>query len=90
LEGALLQHGSILLGGDQGPLAAGSDHTPPVTLQELLGPVERHEVTRSTADSLRATLGGAWTEGVYDPSELEAAARLESERYGQDTWTWRR
>jgi lipoate-protein ligase A len=90
LEGALLQHGSILLGGDQGPLATGPDHAPPVTLKDLLGPVERHEVTRLTADSLRAALGGAWTEGVYDASELEAAVRLEVERYGSDTWTWRR
>lgn len=85
----LLQHGSILVGGDQ-RLPGGGDQDGAVTLRELLGPVDRLEVTRATAAALRAGFGGEWTEAVYDSSELEAANRLEAVRYAQDAWTWRR
>lgn len=87
LEGAFLQHGSILLGGDQGALGGeGAD----VTLSELLGAVDPEAVAEVTANALRRSFGGAWAEGEYDPGELETAARLEVERYGRGQWTWRR
>ena len=85
LEGVLLQHGSILLGGDQSTLGeAGGE----VTLREMLGAVSRDAVAEATAHALRRSLGGEWTDGVYDARELEAAERLAAERYAQDTWTW--
>jgi lipoate-protein ligase A len=87
LEGALLQHGSILLGGDQG--AVGGEGTD-ITLSELLGAVDPEAVAEVTANALRRNFGGAWAEGEYDPGELETAARLEVERYGRGEWTWRR
>jgi lipoate-protein ligase A len=90
LEGALLQHGSILLGGDQGPLGGDASGSAPITLSELLGEVDRDALTRATADSMRAAFGGRWTTGALRDDELETASRLEAERYGRDTWTWRR
>lgn len=90
LEGVLLQHGSILLAGDQGPLGVGDGTVPPVTLAELLGHVDLGDVTRATAESFRSSLRGAWKEEGFRPTELVEAERLEAERYGMDTWTWRR
>ena len=85
LEGVLLQHGSILLDGDQRPLGeVGGD----VALSELLGAVDPDAVAEATAEALRRSFGGEWTDGHFDARELETAARLEAERYAQDTWTW--
>ncbi len=87
LEGALLQHGSILLSGRQGRM--GPIDSEPVTLSELLGGVTRAAVAQETETALRERFGGDWTEGGYRADELEAADRLARERYGLDTWTWR-
>jgi lipoate-protein ligase A len=100
IGGALLQHGSILLGGSQralGDETAGPD-SGPVTLSELIPHVSIDEVAGAVAESLRMRLGGEWGQacdgesnnGELRPTEDEAALRLEAERYGRDTWTWRR
>jgi len=86
LEGVLLQHGSILLGGDQGALGEEGGE---VTLSEMLGAVSSAAVAEAAAEALRRDFGGKWTDGRYDACEVEAAERLEAERYAQDTWTWR-
>jgi lipoyl(octanoyl) transferase len=93
--GALLQHGSVMVRGDQSALArlagAAGDPMPPATVEGALGrAADPCQVMDSLADGLRLALGGAWHEGVYLPDELEAARRLEAERYARDTWTWRR
>jgi lipoate-protein ligase A len=90
---ALLQHGSILLGGSQLALGGETGADPdsgPVTLSELVPYVSIDEVAAAVAESLRMRLGGEWGEGELRPTEEEAALRLEAERYGRDTWTWRR
>ena len=94
VAGALLQHGSILLGGDQrilgGTPGSTNQRGEPVTLAELVGDVSREAVALAAARSLSGNFGGTWLEDTYDARELEAAARLQSDRYGLDTWTWRR
>jgi lipoyl(octanoyl) transferase len=106
LEGALLQHGSILLEDDQGlldQLAAGGRHEEgsgrsgggprtgrPATIRELVGDVSIDELTDRVAMSLRETFGGEWAPSAYRPGEIETAERLELERYTRDSWTWRR
>ena len=94
LDGALLQHGSLLLGGDQSVLdeLAGSKAAPgvPATLKELLGEVRLPEVIRAVTEGFRQTLEGSWLDGGYDPAEIDEADRLEEEVYAQDEWTWRR
>ena len=94
IGGVLLQHGSILLEGDQGPLdGLAGHHIPgagPIGLRDLIGDVSLDEVAGAVAESLRAVLGGGWRSGEPDASEREAAERLEAEMYARDTWTWRR
>jgi lipoate-protein ligase A len=89
---ALLQHGSVLMSGDQSRVAelhgrsAGADHG--ISLAELLGTVPAWE------DVAAAVAAGFIEHGVMlQPSELGAdesarAADLEH-RYRDDAWTWR-
>ncbi|HSM61212.1 MAG TPA: biotin/lipoate A/B protein ligase family protein [Longimicrobiales bacterium] len=92
--GALLQHGSLILDGDQRALArlrgGGADPAPPATLRGLIGPVDAPAVARALADGLGLALGGEWSKGGYSPEQLETAYRFERERYGTEAWTWRR
>ena len=95
LGGALLQHGSAILRGDQGAvvrLAGGEgDPSPPATVEEALGQaVDDGAVTAAMAEGLRLALGGSWAEGDYRSWEIEVADRLEMDRYATEDWTWRR
>jgi len=94
VEGALLQHGSIILRGDQGRLAhlAGDtgDRHPPATLSGILPHVGRAVVVDALAESMRLALGGSWSERGYRSRELDAADELLAERYARAEWTWRR
>ncbi len=88
LDGALLQHGAILIEDDQGALGSGSAarplrrHLESVTVADVRDAVERGFRTRF-ADA-------RWREADHDARVLEAAARWESERYDDEGWTWRR
>ncbi len=90
----LLQHGSVILSGDQSALArlAGAvpDATRPATLAGHLTHVDRDGVIEALAGGLLLALGGSWSNGGYSPAETGVAERLERERYAQDAWTWRR
>ncbi len=90
---ALLQHGSIILRGDQARLVRLSggreDPRPPATLDAFVAGMERPEVARRLAASLRLALGGRWTERGYRSQEESRAERL-LERYACAEWTWRR
>lgn len=91
---AVLQHGSILLRGDQAALyeltGDARDPAPPATLAALGGESEPSAVMAALADGIRLALGGAWTEGEYRAPEVEEADRLEWGRYASPEWTWRR
>lgn len=90
---ALLQHGSVLLEGDQSDLyavAGRPDPDPPATLAGLGVRAEVAEVEAALAEGLRLALGGSWTEGEYRPAETDEADRLEWVRYASRAWTWRR
>jgi hypothetical protein len=52
--------------------------------------VDLAAVTHATAEAVRADFGGRWEEGALREDELEAAGRLEADRYAQEAWTWRR
>jgi len=94
VDGALLQHGSIILAGDQSLLGAlqggGAHEEAPATLEGLVGSVRTEDVVAAVAAHMQAAFGGRWEEGGYTPAELQEADRLEAERYTQDAWTWRR
>jgi len=96
-EGALLQHGSILIGDDQTLLATLSlepirQLPAPATLAEALG---RSPSSSEAANALRSAIFDI--DGVH-PSELllEADDKLRARtsalvvRYRDDQWTWRR
>jgi len=91
---AILQHGSVILGGDQSALArlagGAADPLPPATLESATGPRAWKEVAEALAVGLGLALGGAWREGQVTPEEHAGALRLETERYATDAWTWRR
>jgi lipoate-protein ligase A len=92
---ALLQHGSVILRGDQSVIArltgrGESDPAPPATVEGILGETSTSLVIDALAEGLRLALGGTWTEGSYRSEELAAARHLEDERYSREAWTWRR
>ena len=91
---ALLQHGSIIIDGDQSLLnqLTGELHdiVYPATLRSVLGVVHQDQVTFGVIDGLKHVLGGSWEEGEYLSAECNEAGRLERQRYSQAGWTWRR
>ena len=96
-DGALLQHGSILVGDDQSTLASLSLHPEreipaPATLTEALG---RAPTVEETAAALRQSivdLEGTEPVDVDWKSEESLRARTAAliVRYEDDRWTWRR
>jgi len=92
--GALLQHGSIIIDGDQSLLnqLTGKPHdvVSPATLRSVLGVVQQDEVVFGVIEGLQHVLGGFWEEGQCLSEEREEADRLERYRYSQEEWTWRR
>ena len=94
-DGALLQHGSILVDDDQ-PLASALLLSPepappsPATLRALLGRAPSvAELAGAFAAELGDASGGAPGTLVVDEALTRRAAELE-ERYRADEWTWRR
>lgn len=94
IDGALLQHGSIMLVGDQSRLATLSegsvDYEAPATMTDLVGPVNEDALVAAVLMKMESAFGGRWAPGEYDEKEVKKADRLESERYARDAWTWRR
>ena len=93
LKGAVLQHGSLILKGDQDRLVRmtgrGGDARPPAALEDLVGPVAWATLVDEVWQGLRLALGGCWTEAGHSLRERERATRFER-RYASDRWTWRR
>lgn len=90
---AVLQHGSILLDGDQSLLRVlrlGEEEvTPPATLRGLLGAVPGEEPLKKVLEGgLAQLLGGEWEADDYSEGEEMAAVKLEA-HYSDGAWTWR-
>ena len=94
IDGALLQHGSIILSGDQSVLAELSDGTgdyrAPATLEQLIGSTRVDEVAASVTEKLQEAFGGSWSASEYSSAEIAEVDRLEPGRYARNSWTWRR
>jgi lipoate-protein ligase A len=90
----LLQHGSVILRGDQSVLDRLRGETQygpqPATVAESLGQASWAGISEALATGLRVALGGRWRQGGYEPAEEDAAGRLATERYATEAWTWRR
>jgi lipoate-protein ligase A len=80
-NGAVLQHGSILIDDDQAEIGTNEQ---PATLREALG---RAPAARELADAFAAIVDA-------EPLEMEAEVSNEARRlcrqYADDAWTWRR
>lgn len=87
MSGALLQHGSILIGDDQAALGSGSAARPLVRLIEGVTAAEVRDVVE---EGFRRHFAAAeWRTVEHDEALRAAADRWEHERYATDAWTWR-
>ena len=90
-DGALLQHGSILVSDDQSALAAlagAEPSAPPATLEESLG---RAPAPSELHDALRSALGRAGIEpDTLDGDELRQSLERHLQIFSDPRWTWRR
>ena len=93
-QGALLQHGSILIEDDQ-PLVSKlgdevSSPAPAATLSAALGRIpSSNEVASTLFDAVRE-LECPTADVVETDAELETSTRRLIDRYVDDCWTWRR
>ena len=94
-DGALLQHGSILVDDDQMELSSlliekGGPIPTPATLRDALGcaPSDR-DVARALFNAVRANEDAGAVVIDADPSLVERAQALQA-HYLDDGWTWRR
>jgi len=93
IDGALLQHGSIMISGDQMLLATlgpSAEHEQPATLAEQIGPACVDDVAEAVVVAMKKVFGGTWVEGEYSGEERRMITELVKTRYGLDEWTWRR
>lgn len=93
VDGAVLQHGSVILDGDQslldelGPGLEGSP--PPATLRSLLGRVpDWDRLTATLTMGMQEVFGGRWGEDRLTEGELSAAEAL-LPHYLDPEWLWR-
>lgn len=90
---ALLQHGSLLLGGDQSGLTSvsldGADSGTSISLREVAPAVADNEVVGAVVDAVEAEFGGVWTDGRTMEATDRVARELIESRYDVDGWTWR-
>jgi len=89
---AILQHGSLLLDGDQGLIAelvAGPPAPAPATLASALGRVpDPAELVEALCAGFEAALGIRLAHGTLSRAERERARALEA-HFSSDAWTWR-
>jgi lipoate-protein ligase A len=93
IQNSVLQHGSLILDGDQNILRRlrgdDEDVPAPATLKGLLGSIPEVGVLAGALQGgLALVLGGSWTPGGYSEEEEMAAGELES-HYSDEEWTWR-
>ena len=93
MGGALLQHGSIMISGDQtllSKIGLSTSHHQPATLSEQIGAVHVERVANAVISSMKRIFGGTWLEGEYSTEEKRMLKRLVESQYSTDQWTWRR
>jgi len=89
---ALLQHGSILLEGDQAMVHAVTRGTPPPDLAGALAsllsaPPSAEELVEAIADAAAERWGGPWERQASGEALVDSASR-HAPRFRSDAWTW--
>lgn len=89
---ALLQHGSILLAGNQQVVAEVTRGAPPVGCEVALSAVLGRAVTFEAMAAALAAEAGRWTGTwqVMPPGAADALAARHAGRFQDPAWTWRR
>jgi lipoate-protein ligase A len=90
--GALLQHGSILLQGDQAMVQAVTRGVPPPDLAGALAsllssPPSAEQVVEAIAEAAAARWRGRWQRQARADALVESAGGYAA-RFRSDTWTW--
>ncbi|MCH1570228.1 MAG: hypothetical protein L7S64_02720, partial [Longimicrobiales bacterium] len=88
-----LQHGSIIVSGDQTlltTLGSVAEHEQPATLVEQIGPVQLDQLAEAVVVAMKKVFGGTWVAGEYSGDEKHMITELVQARYATDEWTWRR
>ena len=98
LEGALLQHGSLLIGPGQERLldldsassATSTGSQAPISLEEILGQAPPwSDLVDAVISGVNSVTGGDWHRGeLTEPERVKCKAL--TERYASAGWTWRR
>ena len=98
LEGALLQHGSLLIGPGQERLlgldsassATSTGSQAPISLEEILGQAPPwSDLVDAVISGVSGVTGGDWYRGeLTEPERVQCKAL--TERYASAGWTWRR
>ena len=90
---ALLQHGSLLLDGDQSGLSSvslvGEDPGDPITLSEMAPTAREDDVAEAVVRAMRGEFEGVWSDGRPVEATDAVARELIATRYDLDIWTWR-
>lgn len=94
-RGALLQHGSIIVDGDQSLVASlllnpVPPPPPPATLRTALGRVPQLEQVADALEEAVRSLEDADAQPLDPDPELQHEARTLEESYRSPDWTWRR
>jgi len=97
IGGAILQHGSILLGPPSVPVHAlwvdgsgGGESDSGATLADFIGdPIGFARVAAAVEAAMAGTFGGKWVRGELTEEEREVARGV-LPRYESAEWTWRR
>jgi lipoyl(octanoyl) transferase len=89
---AVLQHGSLIVEGDQAMVSRLKGEEPderPATLTEILDRVPSWDrLSEALRSGIIEVMGGDWIRAGMSGAERSAASRWES-RYDSDEWTWR-
>lgn len=89
----ILQHGSILLAGDQSRLASvslgGGDFGQPASLDDLVPAVDVASLGDAVVEEMGSEFAGEWAESDATARERRVATELFETRYAQGAWTWR-
>lgn len=94
-DGALLQHGSVLVGDDQTrltefSLSPGSELPPPATLVEAMGRAPSLAEAATAFEGAVHDLEDPLASQLQIDDELRARASALVVQYSDDSWTWRR
>lgn len=94
VAGALLQHGAIIMDGDQSILnelrGEGCVPRASAAVRTWAAEASNEQVAAAVLGSFKLAFDGGWDEAGYRSRELEEASRLRDEKYALDSWTWRR